>query len=104
MKKDGLAWLERERPDVFCIQEAKALEEQIAGKDRDAISALGYEAYWHPAQKKGYSGVVTFARVPAMFVTRGVPFERGEGRVVVTEHGGFALYNIYFPNGRQRDR
>jgi exodeoxyribonuclease-3 len=103
LKKDGLAWLERERPDVFCIQEAKALEEQITGKDRDAISALGYEAYWHPAQKKGYSGVVTFARVPAMFVTRGVPFERGEGRVVVTEHGGFTLYNIYFPNGRQRE-
>ena len=55
LKKDGLAWLERERPDVFCIQEAKALEEQIAGKDRDAISALGYEAYWHPARFGGGS-------------------------------------------------
>jgi exodeoxyribonuclease-3 len=38
-----------------------------------------------------------------MFVTKGVPFERNEGRVLVTEHGDFTVYNIYFPNGRQRE-
>jgi hypothetical protein len=103
LKKDGLAWLDREKPDVFCIQEAKAMEDQITKKDRRAFADLGYEVYWHPAERKGYSGVVTFSREPALFVTRGVPFERGEGRVVVTEHGEFTLYNIYFPNGRQRE-
>jgi exodeoxyribonuclease-3 len=103
IKKGLLDWLERASPDILCLQETKATEDQLSKADHERIGALGYTAYWHSAERKGYSGVATFCRQEALFVTRGVPFERGEGRVIVTEHGDFTLYNIYFPNGRQRE-
>jgi exodeoxyribonuclease-3 len=61
---------------------------------------VGYHAHWNAAQKKGYSGVSTWCKEPAPAV-HGLAREEfdGEGRVIVTEHDGFALYNIYFPNG-----
>ncbi len=103
LKKNFLEWLEEARPDVVCLQETKALEEQVPEAARAAIADLGYHASWHSAQRKGYSGVATLSLAEPMFVTKGVPFERDEGRVLVTEHGDFTLYNIYFPNGRQRE-
>ncbi len=93
--------MERDSADVVCLQEIKATEEQIPAKDLEAIAALGYTACFHPAERKGYSGVATLSRHEPLFVTKGVEFERDEGRVVITEHGGFTLYNCYFPNGRQ---
>lgn len=101
LKKGFLDWLRADRPDVLCLQETKARPEQVPAADLEAIEALGYHLFWHPAERKGYSGVATFSRVKPLFVSRGVPFERDEGRVLVTEHGDFTLYNVYFPNGRQ---
>lgn len=103
VKKGMLDWLESARPDVLCVQETKATEEQLGEADRERLAALGYTGYWHSAERKGYSGVATFCLSEPLFVTRGVDFEAAEGRVIVTEHGDFTLYNIYFPNGRQRD-
>jgi exodeoxyribonuclease-3 len=102
-KRGGLDWLAERRPDVFCLQETKATEDQLPAEDRARLSDLGYHCAWHSAARAGYSGVATFSLVRPQFVTKGVRFERGEGRVIVTEHGGFTLYNVYFPNGRQRD-
>jgi exodeoxyribonuclease III len=101
-KKGFFDFVEREKPDVLCLQETKATLEQIGEQDTRRIEELGYHAYWHPARKAGYSGVATLSRKPALFATHGLAFEREEGRVLVTEHGDFTLYNVYFPNGRQR--
>ncbi len=103
IKKGLFDWLERDGADIVCLQETKALKEQIAAKDLETLEALGYHASFHSAARKGYSGVATFCKTAPLFVTHGVPFERDEGRVLVTEHGDFTLYNIYFPNGRQRE-
>ena len=47
-------WLGATDPDVICLQEIKALEEQI---DITTFETLGYHHhYWFSAQKKGYSG------------------------------------------------
>lgn len=100
-KKGFFEFLEREKPDVLCLQEVKASLSQIPATDLECIEKLGYHAYWHPAGRAGYSGVATLSRREPLFVTHGLEFERGEGRVLVTEHGDFTLYNIYFPNGRQ---
>jgi len=102
-KRGGLDWLAERRPEIFCVQETKANEEQLPAEERARLSELGYQGYWHPAARAGYSGVATFCLERPQFVTAGVRFERDEGRVIVTEHGGFTLYNVYFPNGRQRD-
>src|SRR2546425_8353133 len=49
-------WLERERPDVVCLQELKAEPAQIPEECRLA----DYHAYWHG--RKGYSGVSLLIR------------------------------------------
>jgi len=103
VRKGFFEWLERESPDLVCLQETKCTKEQLGEGDHARLADLGYETYWHCAERKGYSGVATFARRAPLFVTYGVPFENGEGRVLVSEHGDFTLYNVYFPNGRQRD-
>lgn len=100
-KKGFLDFLDREKPDVLCLQEIKATPAQIPASLLDGIRELGYSAHWHPARRLGYSGVATLSRKEPLFVTYGLPFERDEGRILVTEHGDFTLYNIYFPNGRQ---
>jgi exodeoxyribonuclease-3 len=102
IKSGLLDWLERERPDVACLQETKCAQDQLSEEDHARITALGYKTLWHCAERRGYSGVATFTRKEPLFATYGVPFENREGRVLVTEHGDFTLYNVYFPNGRQR--
>lgn len=103
MKKGFFDFLSREIPDVLCLQEIKATPEQLGARELTELDKLGYHTCWHPAKKAGYSGVATLCKKQPLFVTAGVPFERDEGRVLVTEHGDFTLYNIYFPNGRQTE-
>lgn len=85
--------------DVLCFQEVKALEEQV---DLSVFESLGYQLQgWYPAEKKGYSGVATFAKTDADLVVSGfgVPFFDGEGRVLRTDFGEMTLLNCYFPSG-----
>lgn len=100
-KKGFWDFVSRELPDVLCLQEIKCVPGQLDPEDLTRIEQLGYHVCWHPARTAGYSGVATLCRKEPLFVTKGVPFERDEGRVLVTEHGDFTLYNVYFPNGRQ---
>jgi exodeoxyribonuclease III len=99
-RKGFVRWLAATRPDVLCLQEAKAKPEQVGPELREPE---GYHAFWNPAERPGYSGVVTFSRVEPFSVERGIGVPRfdREGRVVVTRHPGFDLYNVYFPNGKQ---
>ena len=60
LKKDFVSWLASTQADVVCIQETKALKEQV---DMSAIEALGYHHYWFSAQKKGYSGVAILIKL-----------------------------------------
>jgi exodeoxyribonuclease-3 len=89
------------QPDFLCVQETKAWPEQL---DEDLLSEHGYHVTWATAEKKGYSGVATFARgVPDRSqVGFGIEQFDREGRVVITEFGQITLVNAYFPNG-QRD-
>lgn len=92
------------RPDVLCLQETKAHPDQLTAKLRHPE---GYFSYFSWAEKKGYSGVATFSRDEAASVR--ADFTSGhfedEGRILITDHGDFLLYNIYFPNGKaSKDR
>ena len=65
-KKGFASWLKKSSSDILCVQESRALPEQV---EPDWPKA--YEAHWNPAEKKGYSGVMTFAKTPPIKVTRG---------------------------------
>lgn len=98
MKKGLVEWLSTANPDVLCIQEAKATEEQV---DVSPFEALGYNIHWHAAEKKGYSGVVTFSKQKPDVVEAGMGHEiyDSEGRVLRTDFGNLTVLNTYFPSG-----
>lgn len=98
--KKGLAdFVVNEAPDILCLQETKAHREQVETE----AQTLGYgHAYWSSATRKGYSGVATFMHdrpVGEVKLGWGQTEYDSEGRIVITDHGPFLLYNIYFPNG-----
>jgi exodeoxyribonuclease-3 len=99
-RKGFLDWLRLESPDILCLQETKAHPDQV---DESLRSPDGYHAYWTLPETLGYSGVATFSRVEPLSVNRDLGVKRYdiEGRVLVTEHADFTLFNVYFPNGKK---
>ena len=88
--------------DIVCIQEIKALQEQV---DVTGFEALGYHHYWFSAEKKGYSGTAIFSKMPAINVVKGMnhALYDGEGRVLQANFEDFTLLNCYFPSGTSGD-
>ena len=84
LKKGLIDFIEREKPDVVCFQELKADVDQI---DEIVFKKLGYFCYWHPAQKKGYSGVGIISKIEANNVIIGCNNEEFdiEGRVLAAD-------------------
>ena len=88
-------WVERDQPDIICLQELKAAPEQVP----DSCKLAGYQTVWHG--KKGYSGVSLQVRnglldEEAKF---GHPEFDFETRVVHAEIGDLVVASIYLPNG-----
>jgi len=97
-KKGFLDWLLNEKPDVLCIQELRAMEEQLP---LDVKEIEGYYSYFCSAERKGYSGVALYTNIEPQSVTRGFGVERfdREGRTLMADYGDFVLLSVYFPNG-----
>src|SRR5690349_16895733 len=88
-------WMERERPDVVCLQELKAELTQVP----EILRRQEYHAFWHCC--KGYSGVSLQLRkdsFPTEPVYRHPPFDL-ESRVVTAELGNLVVASMYVPNG-----
>src|SRR2546429_9994975 len=90
-------WLERERPDVGCLQELKAEAAQIP----DECKLAEYHAYWHG--RKGYSGVARQIRreLVAGDPLFGHPPLDIESRIVQAELGDLIIASVSRPNGGQ---
>lgn len=98
INKGLLEWLATDPADIICFQEIKAHKENV---DHEAISRLGFHHYWFSAQKKGYSGVAVFTRIPPLQVIYGNNQTQSdaEGRVIRLDFPSFTLINSYFPSG-----
>jgi exodeoxyribonuclease-3 len=98
-KKGFLDWFKKENPDILCLQETKAHPDQL---DDELKNIPGYESYFSSAEKKGYSGVVTYTKLKPKSVQQGIGVKKfdSEGRFIITEFDEFTLFNIYFPNGK----
>ena len=94
-------WLRAENPDIVCLQEIKASPDQVSAEQLQVVD--GYQLYWNPAQRPGYSGVALFTRQESLEVQYGLGLSEfdQEGRVIRAKYPGFILYNIYFPNGKR---
>jgi len=98
-KKGFLDWFNGESPDIMCLQETKAHEEQLPEEIR---SISGYNSYFSTPEKKGYSGVGLYTKKAPENVQFGFGdrFD-SEGRTIIADFGDFVLFNIYFPNGKR---
>jgi exodeoxyribonuclease-3 len=98
MTKGFVEWLTTDPADVICLQEIKAHKENV---DFAKIEALGYETFWYPAEKKGYSGVAIFTKRKPELVQlgNGLMQSDAEGRVIRADFGEVTLVNAYFPSG-----
>jgi exodeoxyribonuclease-3 len=97
-KKGFAEFAAAEGPDVLCLQETKIQPDQLTDEMK---GLLDYRAHWSFAEKKGYSGVVTYTLPEPVAVSTagGTPALDTEGRIVHTEFPDFHLFNVYFPNG-----
>jgi len=101
-KKGFFDWLAQQNADVVCLQELKAQEVNLTDS---LFYPEGYNAYFHCAEKKGYSGVGIYTRYPVQSVKKGLgwPEADTEGRYVEVNFGSFAVSSIYLPSGTSGD-
>lgn len=102
MNKGFLDWLAKESPDVIGLQEIKALETDVEFR---LFQDLGYQVYWYPAVKKGYSGVAILTKVAPNIVHYGMGISAydNEGRMIRADFDGFSFISAYFPSGTTGD-
>lgn len=98
IRKGFFAWLKEESPDVLLIQETKAKPEQI---DLSEAEALGYKAYFHSAEKAGYSGVAILTKIDPDRIEEGCGLSKydSEGRILRADFGDISILSTYFPSG-----
>lgn len=96
MNKDFIGSFAALDADVFCLQETKVTEGQVA------LDLPGYHQYWNYAEKKGYSGTAVFTKEEPLAVTYGlgIPEHDTEGRVITLEFAAYYLVTVYVPNSR----
>jgi len=104
MKKGFIDWLIHEQPDVICVQEIKALQDQI---DIEALEKIGYKYnYWFSAEKKGYSGVGIISKKEPnnVFYGTGISEMDFEGRNLRVDFDQFSIMSLYLPSGTNLNR
>jgi exodeoxyribonuclease-3 len=100
-KKGLLEYMTNRDADIYCFQEIKAYPGQLP----PAIRTIEpWHAYFHPAQRKGYSGTAIYTKQQPRSIRVGMGNHRfdSEGRIMMLDYGDFLLYNGYFPNGTAR--
>jgi exodeoxyribonuclease-3 len=96
-KKDFFRDIKTIDPDILCLQETKAQDDQVA----EALKEMeGYELFSSSAERKGYSGTAILSKIPPLSFREGIGAEEHdqEGRVSCLEYETWYLVNVYVPN------
>ena len=104
VNKGFIEWLQSANPDVICLQEIKAMKEQL---DLSIFEAAGYpHHYWFSAQKKGYSGVAILCKNEPDHIEYGTGIETMdfEGRNLRVDFGDISIMSMYLPSGTNIER
>lgn len=96
MTKGFMDAFESLNADIFCLQETKLSEGQLA------LELPGYHQYWNYAEKKGYSGTAIFTKEEPLSAAYGIgiPEHDHEGRVITLEYETFYFVTVYTPNSQ----
>lgn len=102
-------FVEKHQPDILCLQETKAQQ------DQSEVDLQNYIEYWNSAEKRGYSGTAIFTRTKPLAVINDFPEELcqkygvfadkfgdplKEGRVIAAEYKSFFVVSVYTPNSK----
>src|SRR3990167_9744215 len=108
--KKGLfvPFVEKYKPDIICLQETKAQQEQ------SEVDLPEYEEYWNSASRAGHSGTAIFTKEKPLSVALDLPPKiakkytltdgygdtNAEGRVITAEYKNFYVVSVYTPNAK----
>jgi exodeoxyribonuclease-3 len=97
VKKGFVDFLKKSQSDFLCLQEIKISH---SARDKEQFDFAGYQEFWNPADRPGYSGTAILVRDG--LVTKRLPKLSwdDEGRILVLDIGKYYLVNIYFPNAQ----
>lgn len=108
-KNQFVPFIEKEQPDILCLQETKAQQGQAE------IDLPDYTEYWNSAHKAGYSGTAIFTKIKPLAVINGFPEDIAakytlkdesdrdsstEGRIIAAEFDKFYVVTVYTPNAK----
>jgi exodeoxyribonuclease-3 len=96
--KGFFEWLLAQKPDVACLQEIKAQESDLPAA---ILAPRGLHGFFHPAQKRGYSGVAIYSKAEPDKVTLGlgIPEIDAQGRFLQADFGDLSIVSLYMPSG-----
>lgn len=97
-RKGVLPWLAEQQADVIALQETRLQERERQAED---FSIPGYQAYFHDAQAKGYSGVALYLRKSPDRFEIGIGKDEFdvEGRWLQADFGKLSVVSLYLPSG-----
>lgn len=97
-RKGFFPWLRTTGADIVCVQETKCQEHQ---RDGEILRPGDYFAYYHDAEKKGYSGTALYSRVEPDRIIAGLgwPDIDSEGRFLQADFGALSVISLYLPSG-----
>ena len=100
--KGCLDWIVAQNADIVCVQELKA---QLNDIPAVPLAPTFFWCGFHPAEKKGYSGVGIFAkRKPDRLIEGfGNPEFDAEGRYLQADFGELSMVSLYLPSGSSSD-
>jgi exodeoxyribonuclease-3 len=95
-------WMRRQKADIVCLQEIKAQEADLP---RALLAPRGLHAFFHPAEKRGYSGVAIYSRKQPDNVTLGLGIADidAQGRFLQLDFGNLSVVSLYLPSGSSGD-
>lgn len=97
-QKGFFTWVQQQNADIICVQEIRAHEDIL---EDPSFRPNGYHAYFHCAEKKGYSGVGVYTRHLPKQVVKGLGWSVAdqEGRHIAIDLGSFWVASLYMPSG-----
>ena len=97
IKKGFIDFINNENPDLICIQETKAYQEQVE------LNLPDYTQFWNSAEKPGYSGTLILTKQKPMKCYNGIGIDKhdNEGRVITLEFQNHYIVNVYTPNSKR---
>ena len=97
VKKGFVDFLKKSQADFLCLQEIKISH---SAREKEQFDFVGYQEFWHPAEKPGYSGTAILVKDGlSVEVLPSLSWDK-EGRVLAIDIGKYYLVNIYFPNAQ----